>query len=167
MCLYTRQDEPFVAEEDIVCYKRLVLNKSDMFVTPVIGRKIPDAVISGRRLYRARGIFRCAYRDPVFPWVNIVDRGWVHTYTSTPIFFYGDDGVWFECVIPKGTKYWKSKNGNEYASSSIRFVKPCEKQIYALFSEVMGRFPAEHELSLSDIVGSLERTKEFFKNLAQ
>jgi hypothetical protein len=31
----------------------------------------------------------------------------------------------------------------------------------------MGRFPAEHELSLSDIVGSLERTKEFFKNLAQ
>ena len=88
MCLLTFQDKPFVAENDIVCYKRLVLNKNDRFVTPVIGRKIPDAVISGRRLYRARGIFRRTYRDPVFPWVNIVDRGWIHTYTATPIPFF-------------------------------------------------------------------------------
>ena len=164
MCLITFQDEPFVAEEDIVCFKRLVLDKNNRFVTPVIKRKIQGVVISGKRLYRARGIFRRAYIDPVFPWDTIVDRGWIHTYTVTPIFFHGNDGVWFECVIPKGTKYWKSNNGKEYASSSIRFVKPCEKQIYALFSERMGRFPAEDELSV--IVGSIEQTKKFFKTFA-
>lgn len=164
MCLYTLQDKPFVAEEDIVCYKRLVLNESDRFVTPVIGRKIPDAVISGRRLYKAMGLFRRVYVSPAFPFLNVVDRGWIHTYTTTLNLFHRDDGVLFECVIPKGTKYWKSKDGNEYASSSIRFVKPCEKQIRALFSERMGRFPTEDELS--EIVGSIEQTKKFFKTFA-
>lgn len=166
MCLYTIQDKPFVAEEDIVCYKRLVLNKSDIFVTPVIGRKIPDAVISGRRLYRARGMFRRVNESPAFPYLNVVDRGWIHTYTASPTFFDEEKGVWFECVIPKGTKYWKSKDGEEYASRYIRFVKPCEDQIRALYADCIGgaRCPTEDELS--DIVGSIKNTKEFFKNLA-
>ena len=67
-------------------------------------------------------------------------------------------------MIPKGAEYWKSKDGNEYASRSIRFMKPCEGQIRALFSERMGRFPAEDELSV--IVGSVEQTKKFFKAFA-
>ena len=120
MCLLTLQDKPFVAEENIVCFKRLVLDENGSFVTPVIRRRIPDAVITGKRLYRARGIFRRAHKDFVFRWLNIVGRGWIHTYTTTPIFFYVNDGVWFECVIPKGAEYWKSKDGNEYASRSIR-----------------------------------------------
>ena len=164
MCLITLQDNPFVAENDIVCYKRVVINKFNGFVSPVFKRKIPNAVISGKRLYSGRGIFRRAYRDPVFPWVNIVDRGWIHTYTAAPIFFHGNDGVWFECVIPKGTKYWKSKDRDEYASRSIRFVKPCEEQIRALFSFANGRFPTKEELS--EIVGSIGKAKEFFKKFA-
>ena len=163
MCLVTFQDKPFVAEEDIVCYKRVVINKYGNFVSPAIKRKIPDAVMSGKRLYRARGIFRHAHKDIVFRWLNIVGRGWIHTYTTTPIFFHANDGVWFECVIPKGAEYWKSKDGNEYASRSIRFVKPCEDQIRALYADCIGgaRFPTEEELS--DIAGSIKRTKEFFK----
>lgn len=166
MCLFTVQDKPFVAENDIVCFKRLVLYKNNRFVTPVIGRKIKNAVISGKRLYRARGIFRRAYIDPVFRWVTIVDRGWIHTYTNKPYFFKNEntDIVWFECVIPKGTKCWKSIDGKTYASSYIRFIKPCEEQIRALFSERMGRFPVEDELSV--IVGSIEQTKKFFKAFA-
>lgn len=165
MCLYTFQDKPFVAEDDIVCYKRVEINKYGSFVSPVFKRWIPDAVMFGKRLYRARGIFRRAHIDPVFPWVTIVDRGWIHTYANEPYFFENETGiVWSECVIPKGTKYWKSKDGDEYASSNIRFVKPCEKQIRALFSERMGRFPAEDELSV--IVDSIGQTKKFFKNLA-
>lgn len=163
MCLVTFQDKPFVAESDIVCYKRLVLNKNDRFVSSVIGRKIPDAVISGKRLYKARGLFRRLYIDSIFPCVNIVDKGWVHTYANEP-YFDKYTGIVFQSVIPKGTEYWKSKDGEEYASRSIRFVKPCEKQIYALFSERMGRFPAEDELSV--IVGSIEQTKKFFKTFA-
>ena len=166
MCLITLQDKPFVAENDIVCYKRLVLNKSDMFVTPVIGRKIPDAVISGRRLYKARGLFRRAHEYDFMPWLTEVGKGWIHTYTAAPTFFDEEKGVWFECVIPKGTEYWKSKNGEEYASSCIRFVKPCEEQIRVSYADCIGgaRCPTEDELS--DIVGSIKNTKEFFKNLA-
>lgn len=164
MCLFTLQDKPFVAENDIVCYKRVGINKFNGFVSPVFKRKIPDGVISGKRLYWARGIFRRAYRDPVLTWVNVVDRGWIHTYTATPFFFHVYDGVWFECVIPKGTKYWKSQNGDEYASRSIRFVKLCDKQICCLFSFANGRFPTEEELS--EIVGSIGKAKKFFKAFA-
>lgn len=166
MCLCTLQKKPFVAEKDIVCYKALVLNESNKFVTPVIKRNIPDAVISGRRLYRARWLFRRARKSQDFPYLNVVDRGWVHTYSTKPNFFQVSYDVWFECVIPKGTKYWKSEDGEEYASRSIRFIKPCEEQIRALYADYIGgrRFPTEEELS--DIVGSIKRTKEFFKKLA-
>lgn len=166
MCLVTFQNKPFVAEKDIVCYKRVVINKYSNFVSPVIKRKIPDAVMSGKRLYRARGLFRHAYIHPAFPWVSIVDKGWIHTYANEPYFFENKNMVWFECVIPNGTKYWKSEDGHEYASSYIRFVKPCEEQIRAFYADCIGgsRCPTEYELS--DIVGSLERTKRFFKNLA-
>lgn len=163
MCLLTLQDKPFVAEKDIVCYKRLVLNKSDRFVTPVIGRNIQDAVISGRRLYKARGIFMRSHKSSYFPYLNVVDKGWIHTFTTSPTFFNEEKGVWFECVIPKGTKFWKSNDGEEYASRSIRFVKLYEDQIRALYADCFGgaRCPTEDELS--DIVGSIKRTKEFFK----
>lgn len=168
MCLFTLQDKPFVAEEDIVCFKNLAIDKNASFVTPVIGRRIPDAVISGRRLYRARGLFRCRHKLSDFPLLNfnVVDKGWIHTYTASPTFFDEENGVWFECVIPKGTKFWKSKDGEEYASRSIRFVKPCEEQIRALYADCIGgaRCPTEDELS--DIVGSIKNTKGFFKNLA-
>lgn len=140
MCLYTLQDKPFVAEKDIVCYKELVLDESNKFVTPVMKRNIPDAVITGRRLYRARGLFRRARKSQHFPNINIVDRGWVHTYSKTPNFFQSRRyNVWFECVIPKGTKYWKSQDGVEYASRSIRFVKPLDGQISVLYADCIGK----------------------------
>ena len=164
MCLYTLQKKPFVAIADIVCYKKVKINKDASFASPIMMRKISDAVISGRRLYRARGLFRCRHKSSYFHY--IVDKGWIHTYTASPTFFDEEKGVWFECVIPRGTKFWKSNDGEEFASRSIRFVKPLEEQIRALYADCIGgaRCPTEEELS--DIVGSLERTKEFFKKFA-
>ena len=162
MCLISITGKK-IAERNIACYKVLYY-WNGKYYTPVMHKKVKDAVISGRRLYRARGIFRRVYKSLVFPYFNVVDRGWIHTYTTILNFFHGDNGVWFECVIPKGTKYWKSKFGNEYASRHIRFVKPCEEQIRTLFAERMGRFPEEDELSV--IVGSIEQTKKFFKAFA-
>ena len=166
MCLFTLQDKPFVAEENIVCYKCVDITKCGIFYSPVIGRNIPDDVISGKRLYRAKGIFRRAHIHKYYPWLHEVGKGWIHTCTSSPVYYVSAPQIWFECVIPKGTKYWKSEDGEEYASRSIRFVKPCEGQIRALYADCIGgaRLPTEEELS--GIVGSLERTKEFFKKFA-
>ena len=123
MCLIANDYER-IADEDVPCVK--VLSYSDgWFYTPYKMRRVCDGVLNGRRLMRARG------RECVdeLGWDQFsVGRGFVHTFStmeSAKSLWFPLSGrvVYFDCVIPKGTRYWVSYDGMEYASKAIRFVK--------------------------------------------
>ena len=127
MCLSTKQAYPFIAEEEIVCYK-LIEKKRNLFgwkwVTPFKGFRVSKSVVSGKRLLRARG--RRIYYRHIFG--NLIGGGYIHTFSNNE---YEKDAYeimsvagyhLFECVIPVGTEYYVSDTEQEYASRSIRFV---------------------------------------------
>jgi hypothetical protein len=125
----SKTDKPRIAEEDIICYK--VLCKSNgvfgsKWVTPITEMSIRNAVLTGRRLMKARGereIIGLYLNDN---YIYAVAGGYIHTYKQVPPFppfYYKIGDIVFECVIPKGEEYFKSVDGHEYASRSIRFVK--------------------------------------------
>lgn len=121
MCLNSKTDKPCIAEEDITCYK--VLDRCDGFFckckTPFRGVRVRNAVLTGRRLMKARG--KREISNNIFNLYQ-VNGGYIHTYKDFP-FSYHDIGCFlFECVIPKGEAYFESYDGREYASRSIRFV---------------------------------------------
>ncbi len=111
-----------VAETDIVCYKQLC--RSELFgflYTPVVRRLMFPWVLSGKRLYRARGFKRIECLEDYTFWV---DSGFVYSYARGDDVF--DDGklyVAYECVIPAGTRYWMSTDAMVYASDKIRFKR--------------------------------------------
>lgn len=128
MCLTTKQVYPFMTGEDIVCYK-LIEKKRSLFgwkwITPHQGFRVSKSVVSGKRLFRARGR-RIYYR---YNLANIIGGGYIHTFSNNKY----AKGVYesipfagyhlFECVIPMGTEYYVSDTEQEYASRSIRFVR--------------------------------------------
>lgn len=80
-------------------------------------------VLSGKVPYRARGREDIDWRDDNGCWV---DGGFVYSYSSRK--YVVDDGagafaVAYECVIPAGTRYLVSADGNMYASKRLRFVE--------------------------------------------
>lgn len=121
MCLLSKTDKPCIAEEDIICYK--ALDRCNGFFckckTPFRGVRVRNAVLTGRRLMKARGNREIIYDD--FERYEVYG-GYIHTYKYVPVFYYNIGYFVFECVIPKGEEYFKSGDG-EYASRSIRFVR--------------------------------------------
>lgn len=120
MCIFSVTGEK-VAESDIVCYKQMRCLRG-VVVSPLIGRFVSKRVLMGKRLYRARGI-EC---------VNVkgldggafVDGGFVYSYVrKCNVVDNWMDFIGYECVIPAGTRYWESYDGEIYASKSLRFVK--------------------------------------------
>lgn len=123
MCLYSKTDKPCIAEEDIICYKMLD-RCHGLFCkckTPFRGVRVRNAVLTGRRLMKARG-----RREIIGLHLNVdvkqyaVAGGYIHTYKHVPPFIIGY--IVFKCVIPKGEEYFESGDGREYASRSIKFV---------------------------------------------
>ena len=111
-----------VASEDIVCWKQLC--RGSLFVhTPVMKRIVFPWVLSGKVPYRARGREDIDWRDDNGCWVG---GGFVYSYSSRK--YVVDDGpgafaVAYECVIPAGTRYLVSADGNMYASKRLRFME--------------------------------------------
>ena len=127
MCLTTKQVYPFIAKEEIVCYK-LIEEKRNLFgwkwVTPYQYFRVSKSMVAGKRLLRARG--RRRYYSHIFG--NLVGGGYIHTFSNNK---YAKDVYetmsvagyhLFECVIPVGTEYYVSDDKQEYASRSIRFI---------------------------------------------
>ncbi len=121
MCLRSKSDEYLVADEDIPCYKVLVEYGVNKYSTPTIGALVPDDVLAGTRLMVASGDedihldFGC----------YSVGGGFIHSYAKLTLamtYSLGYRAI-FNCVIPKGERYFVSSDGTQYASKSIRFVK--------------------------------------------
>lgn len=135
MCLRTYQHTQQTAEQDKTCYK-IVVKREDGYFTPFLDEPIPLEVIKGKKTFKAKGKTLklkngCGYA---------IEGGNIHTYIycSTAIYAvqsfvntYGGTLLIFECVIPKGTKYYYGTGyakTHEYASKQIRFVKQIYKQ---------------------------------------
>lgn len=138
MCLYTKNRNAFVAEEDIVCYKILIKTKIPfVYKTPIVGTKLikfPNI----KTTFKAKGnhIIHLAPIHPTLSGNDIyeVAGGFIHTYKNL-------EGVKsllerncfenftvFKCIIPKGTNYYKSVNEleDEYASEKIKILEEIE-----------------------------------------
>lgn len=132
MCLFKdRKHHPFnrplIAEEDIVCYKHLYINGLNELITPHTRVRVPVKCI--QKNVKKRIPFKAEILNKFqFIWrhklgfSNIVTDGFIHTFSLVPPYnnrFWGDRI--FKCIIPKGTKYFIGKGGNEYASEQIIF----------------------------------------------
>lgn len=134
MCLEVRSMKPKIAEYDMTCYKvlqRVPRAPSEIFgfrwETPFQRMCVPNSVVSGRRLMKARGyrkVNKSLNRE-----IYVVGEGYIHVYASDELDnqkgVLGKQDNLFECIIPAGTEYYDGWNitSHEYASRSIRFVK--------------------------------------------
>ena len=131
MCLvkdkrYHVFNRPLVAEEDIVCYKQLYVNCNSEIVTPYTNIPVPTKCIQKNKKkripFKAEIVnkWKFIWRH-VFGFSNVVADGFIHTFSSAPLYQslgWGDRV--FQCIIPKGTKYFIGLDG-EYASEQIIF----------------------------------------------
>lgn len=135
MCLTTKTKKVSIAEDDILCYKVVMLCSDGEFSTPFQKAVIPKAIISGKSPFFASGDKEIIY----WPIVDVytVGQGFIHTYENLESAFNScknkenlenlkkfSNYCIFECDIPKGTKYYKGHDDCgeiSFASEKIMF----------------------------------------------
>ena len=127
MCLFKDKkhhpfNKPLIAKEDIVCYKQLETSHfTDGYVTPCTYSVVPAECLKKKVPFKAKILnkFEFIWRH-VLGFSNIVTDGFIHTHVYVPgrSFLYYN----FQCIIPKGTKYFIGNN-DDYASEQIIFLK--------------------------------------------
>lgn len=127
MCLYTKNREPFLAKEDIVCYKVLIKTKIPcVYKTPVTRTRFTKFPLI-KKNFKAEGDRRVV-EIPLSVGVCFeISVGFIHTYKDIEYTKHcvnyslcRDNYVIFKCIIPKGTYYYESET--EYASERIEIL---------------------------------------------
>lgn len=129
MCLilskYKKNSTLFeVAKEDIICYKLLKASSNSLYTAyrgfPVEGRylkakDLPNIKCSGKGYYLEEGVIH-----------SFASLGAAHLAILLSSFDFINIVV-YECIIPKGTKYYKGRFGtlSSYGSLCIKFVEKC------------------------------------------
>lgn len=133
MCLYSKDLIPKIAEEDITCYK--ILEECPLedcpYKTPYMEELIKREIIYG--IYNFVGLGdRKAKTNGEYVYIG---KGYIHTYKFSVnadsmreglSFVFDNICHIFECIIPKGTKYYEGRdslNFMSYASEQIKFIK--------------------------------------------
>ena len=113
MCLYSKTKIPLIAKEDITCYKivcRPLNSKVSKYDSVCFNFPINKGLIyaEGEKIILEYGYYQ-------------IGEGYLHSYTS----LYHAKNTCFgynfilECIIPKGSEYFISKDGDEYASDKL------------------------------------------------
>lgn len=125
MCLfkdgkYHPHNRPLIAEEDIVCYKKVFGPINGKYITPYTDTIIPTECIENKVPFKAKIVqkFRFFWNH-ILGMSNIVDDGFIHIYTYPAQEFRHTT---FKCIIPKGTKYFIGE-GVDLASKKIVFLE--------------------------------------------
>ena len=146
MCLLIKDKKALIAEKDIVCYKKLEechrANGENDYVTPYMFSTVDADMISGKKTFKAKCFgYGGAHRrkngvghiideksmNDNHPEYNYtIESGYIHTYQD---FNAACNGLYkgeriFECIIPKGTKYYAGifdDGAPSYASKEIVF----------------------------------------------
>lgn len=119
-------NKPLIAQEDIVCYKMLVKKKYFIFSiyrTPTTNTIIFPFLLRLFNIpFKARG--KEEIRNTFWGSKYVIEKGFIHTQSNInkPKINYSNNIKIFECVIPKGTKYFACMRGI-YASKKIKFIK--------------------------------------------
>lgn len=125
MCLFKDKkhhphNRPLIAKEDIICYKQIIIGGRNECFTPYTNVVVPVECIKNKVPFKAKilnkFLFFCNH---ILGFSNEVSDGFIHTYTY-PIITHNYSC--FECIIPKGTKYFVGEN-IDYASAEIIFLK--------------------------------------------
>lgn len=127
MCLFKDEkhhpfNRPLIAKEDIICYKQLETSHfTDGYVTPCTFSVVPTECLKKKVPFKAEILnkFMFIWRH-ILGFGNIVTDGFIHSHVYVPgrsFLFYN-----FQCIIPKGTKYFIGTNC-DYASEQIIFLK--------------------------------------------
>ena len=134
MCMFTFQEKEQIAQTDIECWK-VIQYKTNIFgkkiaVTPIREKFISKHILSGKSYFRAIG-FKDVYVYDERSGERVVKRGFIHVFSNieaaqnfiaSPGFSSLNSQI-RKCVIPKGTKYYKSSDKwSEYAARKIKFV---------------------------------------------
>ena len=133
MCLITREKIKR-AKKKITCYKLVAVSRTTgEFLSPFREEKIPKAMVNGWFRYRARGERTFDTVDYYTHTNYVVEGGFIHTYTNEREArrclermagtYREFEYKLYECVIPRGVKYWVAEQSDEYASTSIKFIK--------------------------------------------
>ena len=145
MCLFIKNVEPVIAEKDITCYKILKKRGKESgnwhgVTTPYRHISIGTNVLTGKQNLKATDEKIEASKLVTLLRPNKfcndeeeakVEGGFIHTYAypSQAQDDFSINGVFmegymcYECVIPKGTEYFKGKTWNGYISFASREIK--------------------------------------------
>lgn len=134
MCLYTKQTEPKIAEEDIICYKFYIRDNEILF-SPYQESRAPEiGIVANTELgksYRPTDIGSYIHN---FLGFKRVDKGF-HSFKTLEETKHEVNGYWnnlglviFKCIIPRGSLYYKGIFGDRYesyCSNSIKLIEIC------------------------------------------
>lgn len=130
MCLYTKQILPIRARKDITCYKAvIVLKRHDvkLFTSPFYWGHLclgePYVAVPKERLFSRQ------FSQILYDGIRRVEEGYIHCYIDYELAkeccasrstAYGRPTTCIlECIIPKGTLYFKSDDGLEVCAKEI------------------------------------------------
>lgn len=133
MCLASINREPNITENDIVCYKILEKTKDKKYPykTPYRQTPINREIINGTQEFIGLGNRN---KKQHLLTTTMVSEGYIHTFKYFLIAIeeckylskYGDEYCLYECIIPKGTKYYEGFDAQvrtTYASEKIKFIE--------------------------------------------
>lgn len=130
MCLIAKNKNPLIAEDDIVCYKLLVQTTyRGEYRTPYKIMYLDNKIIQGEKNLVAKGSEGI---EPLCtPDRYKITGGFIHCYTDHEVATNCADIIdikcfiyvtVFECIIPKGTAYYKGNNW-DICAKEIKLVK--------------------------------------------
>lgn len=128
MCLLSTRLFPRRAKEDIVVCKQLAYYNYKLFTWY---RDYPVTNMIMKTKFTLFTIIKLLFRNRIYG-RYVVEEGVIHSYNTT---YFADnldkfDGytMFVKAVIPKGTLYYKSFQGDTYASSKL-ILKPSKEQL--------------------------------------
>ena len=125
MCLFKNQkfhphNRPLVAEEDIICYKKLSRVREDIYLTPCTDTQVPIECIQNKVPFKAIILHKLSFIwNHILGFGNFVEDGFIHTFQEADGYRMYET---FKCIIPKGTKYFIGRE-RDYASEEIIFLE--------------------------------------------
>lgn len=125
MCLYTQMKEPGVAGYDITVYKVLEIRRNRLYAPIHAGYKYQlNKLKKARRFDRTEPLGE-SYLIVKYGFHTYGDRKTAETFARNMKTTHGNEYCAVECVIPKGTRYYKAfGHGGE-------FMEYCSEQIIA------------------------------------
>ena len=111
MCLYIGLESRFIAEHDIIVYKKLSKNSEGRWITPF--RKWP---IEFNKVLLPEGVAR--EKEYFYSFKHVIEEGAIHAYTFSPD-SKKDCEEFFIAKIPAGTIFWLQDDLREVASEKM------------------------------------------------